>query len=334
MIKFNGDNAVDYRKLTKEELIEIIDELKMLNNELRLEKAKEDKLDFAWTGNLGHWYFNIKTGNVVFNPLKVAALGYTMDELSENISYKFFTDKLHSDDYKNTMDAMIRNMRGETEVYECEYRIQAKDGSWKWFYDRGKVTQRDDNGKPLFAAGIVFDITEKKEKEKNLEVINKQLKETSITDALTGIKNRRAIMEVLKYRIEQAQESKSPLSIAMFDIDRFKNINDTKGHVYGDMVIKKTVDAISGGIRGLDAVGRYGGEEFLLLLPNSSLESARIVCERIKSRIEEIEFNDGTKITVSGGVALYQDEDIVDFIDRADKKLYEAKRNGRNRIEV
>jgi diguanylate cyclase len=324
---------MDYTKYTKQELIEIIDELKILNNELISEKAKEDKLDFAWTGNLGHWYFNIKTGNVVFNPLKVEALGYIMDELSENISYKFFTDKLHPDDYKSTMDAMVRNMNGEIEVYECEYRIQAKDGSWKWFSDRGKVTQWDDNGKPAFAAGIVFDITEKKEKEKNLEIKNRLLEETSITDALTGIKNRRAIMEELKLRIEQAQESNSPISIAIFDIDNFKNINDTKGHVYGDMVIKETADAISRSIRGLDAIGRYGGEEFLLILPNSNLDSARLVCERIRARIEGIEFNDGTKVTVSGGVVIYQSEDIAGFIDRADKNLYKAKRNAKNKIE-
>lgn len=305
----------------------------MLNNELLSEKEKEDRLDFAWTGNLGHWYFNIKTGNVFFNPLKVMRLGYSMDELSENTSYQFFTDKLHPDDYMATMDAMIRNMNGEAEVYECEYRIQAKDGSWKWFYDRGKVTQRDDDGKPIFAAGIVFDITEKKEKEKALETRNKSLEKTSVADALTGIKNRGAIIEELKLRIDHAQESGSPISIVMFDVDNFKIINDTKGHVYGDMVLKEIADAISGSIRGLDAIGRYGGEEFLLILPNSNLESARLVSERIRARIEGLEFNDGTKVTLSGGVALYQAEDIVDFIDRADNNLYKAKRSGKNRIE-
>ncbi len=91
----------------------------------------------------------------------------------------------------STMKAMKLNMEGKSEVYECEYRIMAKDGSWKWFYDRGgKVTQRDAYGNPEFAAGIVFDITEKKEKEIMLESENKILEEQSITDGLTGIKNR------------------------------------------------------------------------------------------------------------------------------------------------
>ncbi len=96
--RLGGFRNLNYANYTREQLVEMIDELKMLNNQLLLEKEQEVRLDFAWTGNLGHWYFNIKTGNVVFNPLKVAVLGYTMDELPEKVSYKFFTDKLHPDE--------------------------------------------------------------------------------------------------------------------------------------------------------------------------------------------------------------------------------------------
>ena len=327
-------NKLDYSNYTKEQLIEIIDELMMLNKQLLLEKEQEARLDFAWTGNLGNWYFNIKTGNVVFNPLKVAALGYSMDELPRTVSYNFFTDKLHPDDYMSTMKAMKLNMEGKSEVYECEYRIMAKDGSWKWFYDSGKVTQRDAYGNPEFAAGIVFDITEKKEKEIMLESENKILEEQSITDGLTGIKNRGAIIEELKSKINQSLNYKSPLSIAMFDIDKFKEINDTKGHVFGDKVIKEVVNIISRNIRGVDSVGRYGGEEFLVILPNTSKESAYFVCERIRAKIEEFDFGEGFKVTLSGGVADYNDEGVIEFIDIADKKLYEAKNSGRNRIGI
>ena len=324
---------MNYANYTREQLVEMIDELKMLNNQLLLEKEQEVRLDFAWTGNLGHWYFNIKTGNVVFNPLKVAVLGYTMDELPEKVSYKFFTDKLHPDDYVSTMDAMKLNMEGKANVYECEYRILAKDGSWKWFYDRGKVTQRDVYGNPEFAVGIVFDITEKKEKELKLKCENKVLEEQSVKDALTGIKNRRAIMEELESRVNQSLNYKSPLSIAMFDIDKFKVVNDTKGHVFGDKVLKEVANIITSGIRELDSVGRYGGEEFLVIFPNTHKRSAYSVCERIRTQIEEFDFGEGFKVTVSGGVADYSAEEITEFIDRADKKLYEAKNSGRNRIE-
>lgn len=325
-------NKLDYSNHTKEQLIEMINELEMLNKQLLLEKEQEVKLDFAWTGNLGHWYFNIRSGNVVFNPLKLAALGYTMDELPKKVSYKFFTDKLHPDDYKSTMNAMKLNLEGKASIYECEYRIQAKDGKWKWFYDRGKVTHRDAYGNPEFAVGIVFDITEKKEKELKLEIENKILEEQSTTDTLTGIKNRGAMMEELESRINQALEYRLPLSIAMFDIDKFKVLNDTKGHVFGDKVIKKVANTISENIRGLDSVGRYGGEEFMVTFPNTNKKSAHFVCERIRSKIEEFEFDDGVKVTISGGVAEYNAEEILEFIDKADKNLYEAKNSGRNRI--
>lgn len=325
---------MDYSKCTKEELIELIDELNMLNKELLSEKENEDKLDFAWTGNLGHWYFNIKTSSVVFNPLKVMAMGYTMDELPEKINYKFFTDRLHPDDYENTMNAMILNMQGKTNVYECEYRIQAKDKSWKWFYDRGKVTQRDNNGKPLFAAGIVFDITEKKEQEISLKEKNLLLKQETTTDELTGIRNRRGIMDELEFRINEALKNKSELSIALFDIDKFKNINDTKGHVFGDYVIKQIANISSSCLRSVDSIGRYGGEEFLAIFPNTNIEGALLVCERIRKRIEEFDFGDGYKTTISGGIASDYSVGLIDFIDMADQRLYNAKNSGRNRIDI
>lgn len=324
---------MDYSKYTRKELIEIIDDLRMINKELLSEKEQEVKLDFAWTGNLGHWYFNIKTGFVVFNPLKIMALGYSMDELPEKVNYKFFTDKVHPDDYENTMKAMILNMQGKTNVYECEYRILAKDKSWKWFYDRGKVTQRDSNGNPEFAAGIVFDITDQKEHELNLQKQNNYLKQESITDVLTGIRNRRAIIEELESRINQTLKFKSKLSIAMFDLDKFKIVNDTKGHVFGDKVLKDVANIISTIIRGLDSVGRYGGEEFLIIFPNTNKLNTFSVCERIREEVKNFDFGEGVKVTISGGIAEYNEEEIKDFIDLADKKLYEAKKSGRDRIE-
>lgn len=325
---------MDYSKLTKEELINRITELEMLNRELLSEKEAEARLDFAWTGNLGHWYWNIKTNSVVFNPLKVTTLGYAKEELPQKVTYQFFTDKLHPDDYQNAMDAMLLHMQGKRSVYEVEYRIQAKDGSWKWFYDRGKVTQRDSAGKPLFASGIVFDITQKKEQEISLKKKNEKLRESAETDALTGIKNRRAIMDELENRVLEASINKSPLSIAIFDIDRFKAINDTKGHVFGDKVINRVASIIATTIRGLDSAGRYGGEEFLVVLPNTDKTNAAAVAERIRQSIESHDFGEGFKVTISGGVKQFQGEEKTELIAEADKNLYEAKNGGRNKIVV
>lgn len=124
--------------MSTEQLIDRIRELEILNAQLLDEKEKEAGLDFAWTGNLGHWYWNITTNRVTFNSLKVRALGFDPEELPEQVPYQFFTDRVHPDDYERTMEAMRSHLCGGAHVYEVEYRIQAKDGSWRWYYDRGE----------------------------------------------------------------------------------------------------------------------------------------------------------------------------------------------------
>lgn len=325
---------MDYSNYDRERLIEIIDELQMLNKELLNEQIQANKLEFAWSGNLGHWYLNLKTKSVIFNPLKIQALGYSMEELPERITYNFFTDKLHPEDHKRTMDAMRSHMEGKADVYECEYRIQAKDGSYKWFYDRGKITQRDASGKPEFVSGIVFDIIEKKEKEQKLINKNELLKMQSTTDVLTGIHNRRAIMEELETRINQALLYQSPLSIVLLDIDYFKKINDDNGHHCGDMVLNIVATTISKLIRDIDSVARYGGDEFLVVLPNTDKSKAVIIAERIREAVERLDFSQKDHVTISAGIAVLNGETIAEIINKADKKLYEAKNDGRNRIKA
>ena len=140
---------MDYMKWSREKLIERIDELTLLSAQLLREKNQESRLDYDWTGNLGHWYWNIKTNSVTFNPLKVTTLGYELPEDGTPVPYQFFTEKLHPDDYEPTMNAMRDHLSGKIHVYEVEYRIQAVDGTWHWFYDRGKITEYDSEGKPI-----------------------------------------------------------------------------------------------------------------------------------------------------------------------------------------
>lgn len=325
---------MDCSKYDREQLIEIIDELLMLNKQFLNEKIQADKLEFAWSGNLGHWYLNLKTKSVVFNPLKVQALGYSMEELPERVTYRFFTDRLHPEDYQGAMDAMTSHMEGKASVYECEYRIQAKDGSYVWFYDRGKITQRDANGKPEFVAGIVFDISAKKEKEQHLIHKNELLKTQSMTDVLTGIRNRRAIMEELEMRINQALFNNSPLSIVLFDIDHFKKINDDYGHQHGDVILNIVATIISELTRDIDSVGRYGGEEFLVVLPNTDMSKAVIIAERIREAVQGINLPQKNGVTISGGVAVLSGETSAELINKAYMKLYEAKNDGRNIIKA
>jgi len=228
---------LDYSDFSREQLLARIESLELLTQELLKEKEQDTMLEYAWSGNLGHWYWNVQTNEVTFNPLKVTTLGYDKNEIPENVDYQFFTDKLHPEDFNKAMDAMRDHLYGKADVYEVEYRIRAKDGKYKWYYDRGKITRYDDNNKPVFLAGIVFDITEKKEIQLELEQKNRILAEISSLDGLTKIGNHRMLIEHLKSEAADASRTGKPLSIAIFDIDDFKKVNDSKGHVYGDQVL-------------------------------------------------------------------------------------------------
>ena len=159
-------------------------------------------------------------------------------------------------------------------------------------------------------------------------------------DVLTGLLNRRAIMEALYKELSRSFRQQQPLCIAMCDIDFFKKINDNYGHLAGDHVIREVTQRISSELRPYDLVGRYGGEEFLLVF-NSSVQDAFKLLERMRLSIANTPFNyekEVLKVTISSGVTVYdsfdEEGDKQVLIDQADKALYEAKENGRNRVVV
>lgn len=164
------------------------------------------------------------------------------------------------------------------------------------------------------------------------------LYELASHDFLTKFANRRLILEILEKYIRRDKLDNKSLSIIMIDIDHFKQINDTYGHKVGDAVIISISKTISNCVRPTDTCGRWGGEEFLVILPDSNSNDAYIVAQRILSSIEnDVITVDGIQInaTVSIGLSVYNDlESISDFIERADIALYRAKENGRNRIEA
>lgn len=323
---------MEYSDFSKEKLLERINELELLNNELLAEREQDVTLEYAWTGNLGHWYWNVKTNSVTFNPLKITTLGYDKSEIPKNVTYQFFTDKLHPEDYQRVMDVMYDHLYGRVNVYEVEYRIKTKDGKYKWYYDRGKITQYDEDGKPLFLAGIVFDISERKYLQAELEYKNKILAEMSSIDGLTKISNHRTLIDYLNVGITDVRQSNNPLSIAIFDVDDFKNVNDIHGHVYGDQVLIEVAEIIKKSIRDSDLAGRYGGEEFMVIFVNTDLEKASNVAERIRKTVEDTLFANGINVTISGGVKQYMGGNVTSFIHEADKNLYEAKNIGKNLV--
>ncbi|WP_346354996.1 diguanylate cyclase [Azotosporobacter soli] len=163
---------------------------------------------------------------------------------------------------------------------------------------------------------------------------NRLLAQVAQEDGLTGLYNRRAIMERLNREIDFATRSKEPLTVLMFDIDRFKMINDTYGHHLGDEVLRQLGQYLKNAFQKNVITGRYGGEEFICVFPGLALSGAVVYAERLRRECGEMRFSeDALSITVSGGVAAYSDENADEFLKRVDELLYKAKKNGRNRME-
>jgi diguanylate cyclase (GGDEF)-like protein/PAS domain S-box-containing protein len=323
---------MDYSLLSKDSLIQKLEAAQLLASQLLSEKEQDMKLEYAWTGNLGSWYWNVKTDKVTFNPLKATALGYSPEELPPEVGYSFFTGKLHPEDYQRVMQSMLDHLKGESPVYEVEYRIKAKDGSYKWYYDRGKITRYDDEGRPLFLAGIVFDISEKKALLESLEASNRKLEKLSKTDGLTEVLNHKAFLDLLKTEQKSAKEHGIPLCLAILDLDNFKAVNDTYGHPEGDRVLAMVASILVDQSEDGDIVGRYGGDEFIVMFKNTRREVAFQSLEQVRQTVRALELGGNVSVTVSVGVVEYQGESLSAFVSRADENLYKAKTLGKNRV--
>ena len=174
-----------------------------------------------------------------------------------------------------------------------------------------------------------------KELAKELELKNISLSERVSIDNLTGIKNRYYFDERIKEEVDLAKRQKVSFSLLLFDLDHFKLVNDNFGHDVGDKVLKRVTDAVSKIIRSYDIFARWGGEEFVVLMPNTTEAEAVPAAEKIRKTVEDISHPDIEKITISIGIAIWEADDDVDQIFvKADKALYTAKNQGRNRVIV
>jgi diguanylate cyclase (GGDEF)-like protein len=172
-----------------------------------------------------------------------------------------------------------------------------------------------------------------------LEEKNRELERLSISDGLTGLYNHRHIHGLLHEEYERANRSHDPLTVAMFDLDRFKSVNDNYGHQAGDRVLQQFADILRNTARDIDRIGRYGGEEFMVILPETALREGAIFVERVRREVSRYAFVIGRDeplyMTVSAGVATYPHPMVGSpetLVRLADEALYAAKAGGRNRI--
>lgn len=252
-------------------------------------------------------------------------LGWSLEELKSKPMIEF----IHPDDVYNTV-IMLQNLTEGRHIVDFENRYICNDGTYRWIQWRSNSIVDQE---VIYA--VARDVTDRKELELKLTEANKELQVKAVTDSLTGVFNHQFITEALKKKIEIAKRYKQDLSVMMLDLDDFKVVNDTYGHLVGDEVLIQVVDKIQGCMRKADFLGRYGGEEFILVLPRTNLEGAHSLAERIRKNIERCRFDKkGLKVTVSIGVADYNGQNYSGLIHDADSCMYLAKRLGKNRVEI
>lgn len=228
-----------------------------------------------------------------------------------------------------TQEAKIRRLEGELLGKEREI------GEWRRRWEE-KNRELEGYNRELLALKDLY-----KERARELRAVMEKLEEVSITDDLTQIYNHRYLISRLHYEFERAKRYGSSISLMMLDIDHFKVYNDNNGHLAGDDALRKVAKLINGAVRETDIAGRYGGEEFAVILLHADMIQIAEVAERIRGTIEETPFPNEElqpigKITVSIGGSCLSDGmmTIEDLIRSADEALYRAKRNGRNQIAI
>jgi len=313
----------------------------------------------------GVWDWNALTGHVERSPGWYRMLGYDVNSFEKDV----FTweNVIHPDDYPSVMEHFEAYLCGDLDTYKVQYRCKKADGTYLWIEDSGKIVEYTKEGKIARMIGAHTDIDEAKttqekflkqnelllsdnasletlvdkrtqelkELNEKLEQEVKQAEHNASYDVLTNTYNRRIFEEIFLKELSRAKRYSHPLSIILLDIDEFKLFNDNYGHKTGDKVLCAIADLLHKSIRDSDTLARWGGEEFIIILPNISIDQATEKAELIRQEIADFLFFDSMKITCSFGVTSYVDKDNSDSIfARADKALYRAKEFNRNNIQV
>lgn len=249
--------------------------------------------------------------------------GYEPEDLMGRRPHDF----IHDEDIEQVIHIHRQALANPEDTLIVEYRARRANGDWAWYEVHTRATL-DENGGSTGVVNISHDITSRKRTESLLV-------QEAQTDPLTGLLNRRA----LDIALEKRSAAGSPFSIALFDLDHFKAVNDTYGHDTGDLVLKSFADHLSQAFRKGDIVARLGGEEFIIVLDDTNPQEARDICERLREGFasKSLRTNDGRclSVTVSGGIASWRNGgDLWQLVAEADAALYQAKHQGRNRLAL
>lgn len=293
------------------------------NVDITNEKERSDELERFFSVNLDLLCIADIDGNFLkVNSEWINVLGYSREYLEKSK----FLDFVHPDDIPNTLEAMSK-LSQQHEVVDFVNRYRAKNDEYRYIEWRSHPY-----GKIIYAAAR--DITDKIETEK-------KYREIAIRDPLTEVYNRRHLFERLSSMISEHTRTKKDFSVAILDIDFFKKINDTFGHQAGDYILKEFTKTITHNLRPYDVLGRYGGEEFMIILDWVSKETALIIVERILTDVRQKKYVYGDAticFTFSAGISDCKDAEedftVEKLVEKADSRLYSAKHSGRNTIII
>lgn len=321
----------------------------------QLEQTLQATLDII---SDGVWDWDANTGYVYRSPGWYRMLGYDVDSLDNTVVT--WENVIHQDDYERVKACFNAYITHQSDDYQIEYRCLTCDGGYRWVEDRGRVVQWNEDGSVGRMIGAHRDIHEQKIaqialKQRNRELNSlveertRELKSANIAlqekirevetlaeqDPLTGVFNRHRFDKALRQERERASRYGTPLSLIILDIDYFKRVNDRYGHTIGDVVLIAVAQYIQANIRENDLLTRWGGEEFAIVTPDSPLEAAGALAEKLRAALEQRQLADTITVTCSFGVAQFDgSEDTDSLIRRADKALYRAKTLGRNWVEL
>lgn len=275
------------------------------------------------------WIQDFEQNKILYvSPMYEKIWGNTVDSLYKHP--ELMIGAVYKDDFNKVKKAYQR-MREYNEDFREEFRIVRADGTLRWVWARN-FPIINEKGQVYRTVGIAEDITERK-------ALEEELLFCATKDGLTGINNRASFFAQVEAAIFKLSQLHQSCTIMMMDLDWYKNINDTFGHLAGDFVLKRFVEICNSQLRPNDIFGRIGGEEFAIFLPNTDVKIGLVVAERIRKSIEDFKFVDDKlhkpiTVTVSIGVSpiYYNDNPLDNALLKADKSLYKAKQLGRNKV--
>lgn len=271
---------------------------------------------------------SVSKGWVDVNEETCRILGYTREELF----LCTWAELTHPDDLAADEEQFKRMLRREIDGYEMEKRFICKDGTIVYTLLAGGCGPIGNQPVELCYVNLI-DITPRKQLEAELTAANERLQALATTDGLTGAWNRRQMEASIQQAIDRSDRYGAPMTLILADIDYFKMINDRLGHPAGDQVLIEFCRRIQLQLRRNDGFGRWGGEEFMVLLDHTDAPTARALAEKLRQLIAGSPFPQVGTVTASFGVAQRRSQEAAaDWIQRADHHLYVAKEDGRNRV--